>query len=223
MDKTSIWEQLRQTPKEAQKPIAAGRLKGFTDINPMWRLRRLTEIFGPCGVGWKPEIKKYWTECGSGNEVRAFMEINLYYRIDNEWSEPVPGFGGASFVSQEKNGPYTSDECYKMAFTDAIGSACKLLGMSEDVYFAQGQSKYSEQGNTPSETKKPVTAQKTTPPPQKCNYCGADIKEARFANGAKRTPQQIIEFSTAQFGKKLCYICTKNRLAEANRKEEKNA
>lgn len=222
MERMEIWDSLRKTPKEAKKTITAGRLKGFTDINPMWRLRKLTELFGPCGTGWKPEIKKYWTEVGSGVEVRAFMEINLFYRTDDgEWSEPVPGFGGASYVTQEKNGAYTSDEAYKMAFTDAIGSACKLLGMSEDVYFAQGATKYGQ----PPEPQPSTLAQKPKPVVQKCDYCGGDIVEQRFSNGAKRTPQQIIDFSSNQFGQKLCYVCTKNRLNELNRekKEAENA
>ena len=51
-----LYIQLQKTPPEAQKRIAAGRLKGMTDINPMWRIKRLTEVFGPCGIGWWYEI-----------------------------------------------------------------------------------------------------------------------------------------------------------------------
>ena len=50
MDDMTIYNLARSVPDEAQKPIAAGRLKGMTDINPMWRIKRLTEIFGPCGL-----------------------------------------------------------------------------------------------------------------------------------------------------------------------------
>ena len=38
MDNVEFWGKLENTPKESQKEISAGRLKGFTDINPMWRL-----------------------------------------------------------------------------------------------------------------------------------------------------------------------------------------
>lgn len=51
-DNMRIYNAVREVPKEAQKPITAGRLKGMTDINPMWRIKKLTELFGPCGVGW---------------------------------------------------------------------------------------------------------------------------------------------------------------------------
>lgn len=51
-----------EVPADAIKPIKAGRLRGMSDVNPMWRMRRLTEIFGPVGFGWRYEITKQWTE-----------------------------------------------------------------------------------------------------------------------------------------------------------------
>ena len=80
MDTTEIWQALEQTPKEAQKEISAGRLKGFTDINPMWRLKRLTEVFGPCGIGWKFDIVNTYTIPGADGEIAAFVDILLYYK-----------------------------------------------------------------------------------------------------------------------------------------------
>ena len=55
----------------------------------------------------------------------------------------IYGTGGSSFVAQEKNGPYMSDECFKMALTDAISVAAKALGIGADVYFDQDRTKYS--------------------------------------------------------------------------------
>ena len=113
MSNLDIWEQAASVPKEAQKTIGAGRLKGFTDINPMWRIKKLTEIYGPCGTGWKPVVKKYWTEQGSEDEITAFCSLDLYVRDkeDGEWSEPIPGIGGSKLKTREKSGPYVSDEC----------------------------------------------------------------------------------------------------------------
>lgn len=47
-------------------------------------------------------------------------------------------------MAQEKNGMYTSDEAYKMAYTDAISVACKSLGMAADVYYANDCTKYTD-------------------------------------------------------------------------------
>jgi hypothetical protein len=149
MDNMEFWGKLENTPKEAQKEISAGRLKGFTDINPMWRLKRLTEVFGPCGIGWKYQIVNAYTIPGANDEVAAFVDILLFFKKDGEWSDGVPGLGGSMFVAKEKNGPHTSDECFKMALSDAIGTACKALGMSADIYFSKDRSKYTDAQDAP--------------------------------------------------------------------------
>lgn len=146
IENMKIYDASREVPKEALKAITGGRLKGMSDINPMWRIKKLTELFGMCGVGWKVEIVDRRLEQGSGIEVVCFVDINLYVKVDGEWSAPIPGMGGSSFVTQERNGPFTSDECFKMAYTDAISVACKSLGFAADVYFANDRTKYSVKG-----------------------------------------------------------------------------
>ena len=143
MDNMKIWQQLEKTADEAKKPIEAGRLKGFTDINPCWRMKRLTEVFGPCGIGWRYEVVSTHTMHGPNEEQAAFVNILLYYKQDGEWSAGIPGMGGSMFVTKERNGMHTSDECFKMALSDAIGTACKALGMSADIYFSKDRSKYT--------------------------------------------------------------------------------
>lgn len=143
MDNMELFKQFEKTPDEAKKTIEAGRLKGFTDINPMWRFKRLTEVFGPVGIGWCFDIIDKQIIPGADGVVSAFVDIKLYYKHENEWSRGIPGTGGSSFVAKEKNGMYTSDECFKMALSDAIGTACKALGMSADIYFSKDRSKYT--------------------------------------------------------------------------------
>ena len=152
-DNLKIYNDVRQVPKQAQKKIKGGRLSGMTDINPMWRIKKLTELFGPCGFGWKYEITEKRLEEGGNNEIAAFVDINLYVKQDGEWSEPIPGTGGSTFVAKERKGLYTSDECYKMALTDAISVACKPLGFGADIYWSADRTKYS---NTRSEARKPT-------------------------------------------------------------------
>lgn len=152
---TDIYEKLANTPKEACRPINAGRLKGMTDINPMWRIKKLTETFGACGIGWWTIITDKRIIDGANGEKIAEVDIDLYYKWNGEVSQPVQGTGGAMFVANEKNGVHTSDECFKMAYTDAISVACKLLGMSSDIYYANDKTKYTTEA--PKETAKPET------------------------------------------------------------------
>lgn len=136
----------RDVPQAAQKKIQGGRINGMTDINPMWRIKMLTEMFGPCGIGWYYKSVREWLETYE-KSVAAFVKIELYIKIDGEWSMPIQGTGGSMFVEIQRNGPYISDECYKMATTDAISVACKQLGIGADVYWDKDKTKYDGKSN----------------------------------------------------------------------------
>lgn len=146
MENLKIYEQVRSVPAEAKKNIGGGRLKGMTDINPMWRIKKLTEVFGVCGIGWKYEIVEKWIETAMAkDEITANVIINLYIRDEEgKWSDPIPGIGGSMLVASEQKGLYVNDECYKMALTDAISVACKALGMGADVYWEKDTTKYND-------------------------------------------------------------------------------
>lgn len=146
MENMEIYNRFAKVPENAQKTIQAGRIKGMTDINPMWRIKCLTEQFGACGIGWYYTVKDKWLET-VGNEIVAFVDIELYIKVGGEWSKPILGNGGSKLATQEKSGVYVSDECYKMATTDAISVACKQLGIGADVYWQGGRSKYSNEVN----------------------------------------------------------------------------
>lgn len=144
-----VYNELRSVPPEAQRLIKGGRLNGMTDIKPMWRIEKLTETFGPCGLGWYSVIKNKEIIDGANGEKIAIVDINLFvnyrkpYQVEEDlWSEAIEGTGGSSFVANEKSGLYVSDECFKMAYTDALSVACKSLGMGADVYW--GDSKYNK-------------------------------------------------------------------------------
>lgn len=143
MEKMEIYNRVRQVPDEAKKAISAGRLKGMTDINPMWRIKKLTEEFGPCGIGWWTNVTDRWTET-VGDETCAFVDLELYIKVGDEWSKPITGSGGSKLATKERSGIYVSDECYKMAETDALSVACKKLGIGADVYFSADRTKYSQ-------------------------------------------------------------------------------
>ena len=152
MANLDIYNAFRQVPENAKKPIQGGRLKGKTDINPMWRIKALTEKFGPCGIGWYYKETKQWTE-EYVDEVCAFVNIELYIKVDGEWSMPIFGTGGNMLAGKEKSGVFVSDECFKMATTDALSVACKQLGIGADVYWNY-DTKYTKQNNTPQMDKK---------------------------------------------------------------------
>lgn len=138
-----IYNKVREVPESAQKTIRGGRLKGMTDINPMWRIKTLTDLFGPCGIGWYYEVKDRWIESSMSNEeITANVLISLYIKSEGAWSAPIQGIGGSKLVANEKQGLYVNDECFKMALTDAISVACKALGVGADIYWSSDNTKY---------------------------------------------------------------------------------
>lgn len=141
MENLELYLKLKDTPKEAQKSFNNGRFSG-TDINPMYRIKRLTEEFGPCGLGWYYEITDKWLEPAPDGSVACFVNINLYVKYGDEWSKPIQGTGGNMFIQKNSRGLQTNDEAYKMALTDALSVSCKALGLGADIYFANDRTKY---------------------------------------------------------------------------------
>lgn len=142
MNNMEVYNAFAEVPANAKKTIGAGRLKGMTDINPMWRIKMLTERYGPCGVGWYYDITDKQVVTGADGVICVFLDIKLYVKENGEWSKGIPGTGGSQLVAKETKGMYTNDECFKMALTDAISVACKALGMGANVYWEKGRTKY---------------------------------------------------------------------------------
>jgi hypothetical protein len=179
MGNLDYYNKLKVVPQQALRQIQSGRLRGKHDINPMWRIKAMTEQFGVCGIGWKYVITKQWTET-FGSEVKAYCNIDLFIKVNGEWSDAIQGTGGSSEVSMESKGAYVSDECYKMALTDALSVAMKALGVAADVYFEAGKdiididSKYGaqdsraaqQQAQTQQSVAKPSQAAQQTASPQ---------------------------------------------------------
>ena len=189
----SIYERMRSVPSEAKKAIEAGRLKGKSDINPMWRIKKLTEVFGPVGFGWYTEVIKTWTEVDENSDVAVFVDINLFVKKDGEWSKPIYGNGGNKLISHERkyeNGtqvlvPYLDDDAYKKAYTDAISVAAKALGVGADVYFEKDVTKY----DTAQSQSEPVQAQ----------VAGTPVPEVKpTLSPSVKTWKQAIAFTASQ-------------------------
>lgn len=144
MDNLEFYNKVRSVPAEALKPIKGGRLKGMTDVNPMWRIKTLTEQFGMCGVGWYFEPTSRFIEYfDNAKEAVATIAGNLYVKQDGEWSKPIYGEGGAKIVAEEKGGLFVDDDAFKKAYTDALSVACKSIGIAADVYFEKDTDKYT--------------------------------------------------------------------------------
>lgn len=149
-----FYHQFMNTPKDAQKSFDNGRFSG-TDINPMWRIKILTEVFGPSGFGWWTQNVRYeFVEADLTRpnkdglikkETSVFCELELIVKDPEtgEVSQPIYGVGGNTYIAEGKYGPRASDEAKKMAYTDALSIACKSLGIGHDIWYSNDRTKYT--------------------------------------------------------------------------------
>jgi hypothetical protein len=173
MSNTKHYDNLKAVPANALKEITFGKLKGKSDINPQWRIEAMTKEFGVCGIGWKYEIARDWTQSAPDNQLLLFVQINLYIKDGDQWSDPIPAIGGDYVLEKDKNGLHGNDEAYKMATTDALGVAMKMLGVAADVY--RGLANDSKYGREKPESQQPAPRQQSAPPPNKSQQANTPV------------------------------------------------
>jgi len=141
-ENTKLWDILGRTdPKHTKQFKRGGGFKG-TAIKPMWSFRRMTEEFGPCGIGWGVGEPSFQVVNGDNREVLVYCTVKVWFKQDDNHSQHIYGVGGDKVVtyikeSKEYNRPErweSDDEAFKKAFTDAVTNALKLIGVGADVH-----------------------------------------------------------------------------------------
>ena len=216
MDNMEIYNRVRSVPDNAQKRFNNGRFSG-TDIKPMWRIKALTEVFGPCGIGWYIDDVRHWNETFQNGTIATFVELNLYVKLDGEWSRPIYGMGGNSSATMTNNNKYVvDDEGYKKAYTDAISVACKALGVGADIYYSEDavdkSSKYAQyyedSGNAPAPAKTKAQAPDNAPAPAKTKAQAPDNPRKGLI-----TNDQLITIQTNCNADEIGKLCEKYKVA----------
>lgn len=139
------WDELARPPQTALKEITGGRLKGMTDINPQWRYKAMHDAYGPCGEGWKYDVVRIWTESGQDGQIFMFAQVAVQVKNGEHWADSIPGIGGSMLIEKDKYGLHHNDEAPKMAVTDALSVALKMLGVGADIYMGRWDgSKYKD-------------------------------------------------------------------------------
>ena len=141
-DNLALWNTLGRTdPAQTKKFKRGGGFSG-TAIKPVYTEQKMTETFGPVGIGWGFSQPQFQIVPGDNKEVMVFCWLTLWYVHDGQRSGDIPGVGGDKIITHIKaNEQYSrperwenDDEAFKKAFTDALGNAMKHLGMSADVH-----------------------------------------------------------------------------------------
>jgi hypothetical protein len=135
-DNLRHWRELTPTDPKQTKPFQRpGGFRG-TAIKPAWTIMRLTEHFGPMGIGWGTREPKYnIIDTGAGGEIMVFCVLEGWYKDDATGEVgTVWGIGGDKVASKRAGAMFANDEAYKSAYTDALSNAFMRIGTSADIY-----------------------------------------------------------------------------------------
>jgi len=146
-DKTKIWDEFFHTdPSKTKGFVGKGGFSG-TAINPTYVKERLTQRFGPVGLGWgykviDEEIIKGHKDIFvnlEGREIEGQYAIHkvlieFWYRFGGMRSEPMQAFGQTTICGMNKRGWFTDEEAPKKSLTDALMKAVSDLGMCADIH-----------------------------------------------------------------------------------------
>lgn len=131
MSNTALWDTLGKTdPAHTKKFSRSGGFKG-TATKPIWVYRRLTEEFGPVGIGWGHNKPEYQIVAGADGETLVYCTVECWH---SNRENTFHGVGGDKVIVKDKNGLRSNDEAFKAAFTDAVMNAFKSVGVAADVH-----------------------------------------------------------------------------------------
>ena len=112
--KTDLWDRLGKTdPKHTKGFKRAGGFSG-TAIKPIYSYRRMTEEYGPCGIGWGVGQPSFQTVAAPEGEVLVFCTVSVWH---GDKQNLVVGVGGDKAVGKNKYGilkysfQYSSGSC----------------------------------------------------------------------------------------------------------------
>lgn len=203
MDNMRIYELGRSVPANAQKTFSNGRFSG-TDINPMWRIKKLTEIFGPVGFGWYTEVTRQEAIPADDGNMMVFVDINLYVKDGDQWSKPIFGTGGNTLKTKGRG----DDDGFKKAYTDALSIACKALGIGADIWYsADVNADYSSKYSGMYTEEKPDEPKDFDMP--KCERCGNVITGTVLPDGTTMKAGELIAKSKLTYNGIYCMECMK--------------
>lgn len=136
-DNMEIWNRVCETDPHYAKDFNRSGFKG-TAINPVYLIKKATELWGPMGARWgirnvKHEIiQGHLIKEGTRCQIHC-VSVELFYPTDSG-EGVIPAIGQTTIVGDNKNGLFTDEEAPKKSLTDALTKALSWLGFSADIH-----------------------------------------------------------------------------------------
>jgi hypothetical protein len=128
-----LWDRVFVTDPAAVKPITGKDYSGNSP-KPYWVVERLTDTFGPCGIGWGFSIVSERFERFSETDSLHVAVVRFWYEHNGRRGElEQVGQTKASYVTS--SGKFRLDEdAPKKSVTDAIVKCASYLGFAGDIF-----------------------------------------------------------------------------------------
>ena len=141
----ALFRRIMHTPPDRVKKVD---YKGYEcrSVDPMYIVERATQVFGPRGKGWGFKVIDHGIEDGGpaiyNREIQNYNKKIAYVLIDLWYVDPETGercecgsqFGHCTFLDATKKGPFTDDEFFKKAVTDAMKKSFAWIGLGADIH-----------------------------------------------------------------------------------------
>lgn len=136
-DKMALWNRVCKTDPKYVKKIT-GKDYGGNSPSPYYIVRRLTEEFGPAGLGWGFDIVDERMERLGPDDVLHIARITFWYKtgncIDKQFIQQV-GQTKACYRTKGESGYLKVDEdAPKKSITDALVKCASYLGFAGDIF-----------------------------------------------------------------------------------------
>lgn len=157
MSNKELWERVCITNPAAVKPITGKQYQGNSP-KPYWLIERMTDEFGPVGIGWGVTVKSERFERLGEFDVLHVAVVSVWYVLDGKRTESFDQMGGTKAAYKTKNGALMVDEdAGKKSVTDGMVKCLSMIGFAGDIfsgrwddskYVAHAKAHYAERPGT---------------------------------------------------------------------------
>lgn len=133
MSNKALWDSVCKTDPAHVKPITGKSYQGNSP-KPYYIVERLTETFGPCGIGWGFTVLSERMERLSETDVLHIALVRLWYLLDGKRGE-IEQMGQTKAVYERaKGGLMVDEDAPKKSTTDALVKCASYLGFAGDIF-----------------------------------------------------------------------------------------
>ena len=131
-----LWLALAPSDMKYLKKVAFGSRK-FTSIDPQYQIMKMTEKFGPVGVGWGYNVEYDYPS--TNDVVLIVAKVSIWTTLPENIFGPIAG--SRTFWHKDMKRP--AEDAGKMALTDALTKGLSHLGCDADVFLGKHDNKHN--------------------------------------------------------------------------------